>query len=176
MPTEQRNASPACLGLIKRREDEPGWKAGRCSRLVAYRCPAGVWTIAWGHTAGVEPGMTVTPDLADALLLEDVRAVEAELRPMLAGVPLTQGQWDALVSLCFNLKGGPRALPTTAPKLWKALHAGDKTAAVIEFGDMDRARCGACKGRGCEHCNYTGRITLAGLTARRKAEAALFMS
>jgi lysozyme len=173
---EQRTASPACLDNIKRFEDEPGWKAGRCSKLVAYRCPAGVWTIAWGHTLGVEPGMTVTPELADALLLEDVRAVEAELRPILAGVPLTQGQWDALVSLCYNLKGGPRALPATAPKLWKSLHAGDKTTAVIEFSDMDRARCGACMGHGCPACHNTGRVVLAGLTARRQAEAKLFMS
>lgn len=169
-------ASQSCLNLIKRAEDEPGFLAGRCSHLVAYRCPAGVWTCGWGHTRGVYEGMTITAACADALLLEDVRAVEAELRPMVAGLELTQGQWDALVSLCFNLKGGPRALPAKAPKLWKALHAGDKRAAANEFGDMDRARCGACEGRGCPRCNNTGRIQLAGLTARRMAEAQLFLS
>jgi lysozyme len=169
-------ASIACLNTIKRAEDEPGFLAGRCSHLAAYRCPAGIWTIGWGHTHGVYEGMVITAACADALLLEDVRATEAELRPLTAAMTLTQGQWDALVSLCYNLRGGPRALPRTAPKLWKALHAGKRRAAANEFGDMDRARCGACEGRGCLKCNNTGRIVLAGLSARRRAEAQLFLS
>jgi lysozyme len=144
-------ASQACLELIRRYEG---------LRLESYRCPAGVWTVGYGHTHGVTEGMTITKQMADALLLEDVRAVEADLSPMLAGVAPTQGQWDALVSLCFNIKGGPRRLPIIAPRLWKALHAGDKQKAVVELVDINRA----------------GGKVLAGLTARRKAEAALYLS
>jgi len=170
------NASPACDSLIKSFEDEAGWKAGRCSRLVVYLCPAGIPTIGWGHTRNVEPGMTITAAEADGLFVEDRSAVELELNPMLRGCTLTQGQYDSLVSLCFNLKGGPRALPAIAPRLWKALHDGDKTKAVIEFADMNRAQCPKCKGAGCEYCQWKGRIVLDGLTRRRHAEQELFLS
>jgi lysozyme len=150
-------ASQSCLNLIKRAEDEPGFLAGRCSHLTAYRCPAGIWTIGWGHTHGVYEGQAITAACADALLLEDVRAVEAELRPMLAGLELSQGQWDALVSLAYNT--GPRRLPAIAPRFWKSLWAGDKQKSVVELVTINRA----------------GGVVLAGLTARRKAEAALFL-
>lgn len=89
-------ASPAAIDLIKRFES---------LRLEAYLCPAGVWTIGWGHTAGVCPGMRIAAAQAEAYLRGDIAQVESSL-PSAIRVPLTQGQHDALVSLCFNLRGG----------------------------------------------------------------------
>jgi lysozyme len=40
--------------------------------LEAYLCPAGAWTIGWGHTAGVEPGMRITEQHAEELLGLDI--------------------------------------------------------------------------------------------------------
>ncbi len=155
----QRTASQACYDLIRQHEDEEGYLAGRCTRLKAYLCPAGVWTIAWGHTRGVVPGMTCTPGQAEEWLRADVALVERDLEHLVQ-FPLSQGQWDALVSLCFNLHGGAPALPHRAPKLWAALEAGDRRAAAHEFLDMD----------------HSNGVRLAGLTRRRIAEAALFLS
>ena len=72
-------------------------------RLVAYRCAAGVWTIGYGHTAGVRAGMKITKAQADAYLLEDVARFEAGVLRLTAPRRLTQGQFDALVSFAFNL-------------------------------------------------------------------------
>lgn len=143
-------ASRAAIDLIKRFES---------LRLDAYLCPAKVWTIGWGHTAGVDPGMRITEQRACELLAEDIEAVEREL-PSVIHVPLTQGQHDALVSLCFNLRGGPSGLPHIAPRLVKKLNSGDFAGASVEFLDINRAN---------------GSV-LRGLTIRRHAERELFLS
>lgn len=144
-------ASENCYALIRRFEG---------LKLKAYRCPSGILTVGYGHTRGVTEGMEITQARADELLHEDVASVERELRVMLPNLELTQGQWDALVSLGFNLRGGPRSIPVTAPKFWKALHSGDKRAAANEMYDI----------------NLSNGKPLAGLTNRRKAEAELFLS
>ena len=41
-------------------------------RLKAYKCPAGVWTIGYGHTAGVKEGDTITQEQADEYLRNDL--------------------------------------------------------------------------------------------------------
>ena len=67
----------------------------------AYLCPAGVWTIGYGHTRGVRRGQRCTRGEADRWLREDLAPVEAwcsgveELR--------TQGRFDAVADFCFNL-------------------------------------------------------------------------
>ena len=73
--------------------------------------------------------------------------------------PLTQGQHDALVSLCFNLRGGAQRLPSIAPQLVAKINSGDYTGAAEEFLDIDRAN---------------GKV-LPGLVRRREAEKSLFM-
>jgi lysozyme len=143
-------ASQVCIDLIKRFEG---------LKLDAYLCPAGIPTIGYGHTRCVHIGQHITTEFADVLLAEDIEAVEDDLDLMLH-VPVTQGQWDALVSLCFNLAGGARALPRKAPLLWSDLQAGKKVEAAHEFLDLDHAN-------GKE---------LWGLKLRRQAEAALFLS
>lgn len=70
-------------------------------RLNSYRCPAGVWTIGYGHTDGVNQGMLITEKTADAFLRQDIRNAEHCVNQM--GVDLTQGQFDALVSFVFNV-------------------------------------------------------------------------
>ena len=70
-------------------------------RLNSYLCPAGVWTIGYGHTDGVNQGMLITEKTADAFLKQDIRNAEHCVNQM--GVDLTQGQFDALVSFVFNV-------------------------------------------------------------------------
>ena len=73
-------------------------------RLTAYRCPAGVWTVGYGHTSGVVPGMVITKELAEKLLRQDIATVENIVN---AECPnLRQCQFDALVSFVFNIGGG----------------------------------------------------------------------
>ncbi len=142
-------ASQNCISLIKSFES---------LRLEAYLCPAHVWTIGWGHTAGVQPGQQITEPEAESLLEADIRGVEADLGRVIR-VPLTQGQWDALVSLCFNLRGGACRLPHVAPRLVADIGAGDFASAATELLDIDRA----------------GGVVLPGLARRRRAERALFV-
>src|SRR5690606_20728399 len=71
-------------------------------RLKAYKCPSGIWTIGYGHTKGVYPGMTITEELADKFLVDDIWYFERDVESLVK-VPLTQGQFDALVSFAFNV-------------------------------------------------------------------------
>lgn len=70
--------------------------------LKAYRCNAGVWTIGYGHTKGVKEGDTISASEAEQLLVEDITAIAADLN-RLVNVPVTQGQYIALLSLAFNV-------------------------------------------------------------------------
>lgn len=97
-------------------------------RLEAYRCPAGIWTIGYGHTRGVKSGDKITVEQAERYLLLD--ASEAELSVnRLAAVPLMQNQLDALVSFVFNL-GFNKVADAT---LFKKLNANDYKGAAKEF-------------------------------------------
>jgi lysozyme len=74
-------------------------------RLQAYQCSAGVWTIGYGHTGGVKEGSRITQAQADTLLEGDLAAFEGAVNA--AGIPhLTQNQFDALVSLVYNIGVG----------------------------------------------------------------------
>ena len=70
-------------------------------RLNSYLCPAGKWTIGYGHTEGVNRGMLITEKTADAFLKQDIQKAEAEVNRIEAD--LTQEQFDALVSFVFNV-------------------------------------------------------------------------
>ena len=70
--------------------------------LKAYRCPAGVWTIGYGHTKGVKEGDMISASEAEQLLVEDLTAIANDLN-RLVNVPVTQGQYIALLSLAFNV-------------------------------------------------------------------------
>lgn len=70
-------------------------------RLTAYKCPAGVWTIGYGHTAGVRRGQAITAEEAEKFLRQDLRTYEAFVEKL--GVTSQQHKFDALVDFCFNL-------------------------------------------------------------------------
>lgn len=71
--------------------------------LTKYRCSAGVPTIGVGHTGpDVKMGMTITKARSDALLVADLARFEKAVVAAIK-VPLTQSQFDALVSLAFNI-------------------------------------------------------------------------
>ena len=73
-------------------------------RLKAYRCPAGVLTIGFGHTGpDVKPDMTITAARAVELFNADIDKFASRVEPMVAGLRLTQHQFDALVSLAYNI-------------------------------------------------------------------------
>lgn len=70
-------------------------------RLTAYKCPAGVWTIGYGHTKGVKEGQKITNSQAEELLKEDLRVFENGVNKW--NLQINQYQFDALVSFAFNL-------------------------------------------------------------------------
>lgn len=124
-------------------------------RLKAYLCPAKVWTIGFGTTSGVVEDMEITQEQAETLLRMDLEKFENGVSRMLK-VNVTQNQFDALVSLAYNI--GLSALSKSA--LMRKLNAGDAKGAAIEFGRWNRA----------------GGRELLGLTRRRKEERKLFMA
>lgn len=137
--------STDCLSLIEHFE-------GR--KLHAYLCPAGRLTIGVGHTGpDVYEGQTITNDEATALLKRDAHLAALSVN-VLVKAPLTQHQFDALVSFVFNLGYGNLAGST----LLKHLNAGDYHGAAAEFAKWTHSR---------------GKI-LPGLVERRAAEAKLF--
>ena len=88
-------ASSKALELIKQFEG---------LRLKAYLCPGGVWTIGYGHTAGVKSGMVITEAQAEEFLLSDIAVFEKAVNDQ--NLALTQNMFDALVSFTFNVGVG----------------------------------------------------------------------
>lgn len=80
------------INLIKRYEG---------LRLQAYRCPAGRWTIGWGHTGDVSPSMSITREEAESLLAADVAKISAQIDAL--GVSLSANRRAALISFIFNV-------------------------------------------------------------------------
>lgn len=129
-------------------------------RLHAYLCPAGVWTIGYGHTGpDVREAMTIDERQADALLRRDVKVAEVAVG-RLVEVPLSQGQLDALTSFVMN--AGPGSLQMST--LLRKLNQHDYLGAAGEFPRWNKARD-----------PRSGQLReLAGLTKRRLAEQAMF--
>ena len=69
--------------------------------LTAYKCPAGKWTIGYGHTKGVKQGQKITQAQADALLKADLKPFENYVNKLL--VCTAQGEFDALTDFVYNL-------------------------------------------------------------------------
>ncbi len=139
-----RHINSEALDLIRR------WEG---LRLSAYLCAAGIWTIGYGHTTGVKPGDTITEAQATALLQADLRVAEAAVQNMVH-VPLSDGQFGALVSFTFNVGQGALGRST----LLRRLNAGDYDAVPAELARWNRA---------------AGRV-VQGLSNRRAAEAGLW--
>lgn len=127
-------------------------------RAVAYQDVAGVWTIGYGSTAGVTRGQTITEPDADARLRAELLGYEAAVSDA-AHQPLTQSQFDALVSFAYNV--GPAGMAGSS--VIKAHNRGDYQAAARAFALWNKVR-------------VNGRLVpVAGLTRRRAAEAALYL-
>lgn len=123
-------------------------------RLKSYKCPAGVWTIGYGHTgADVKPNMTITKEEAEKLLDKDlvkfIRNVNNKVK-----VPLKQEHFDALVSFAFNV--GNEAFNSST--LLKLLNQGKYLQAANQFSRWV----------------YAGKNKSEGLIKRRKAEEEMF--
>ncbi|MEI2267149.1 lysozyme [Erwinia sp. CGal63] len=94
-------------------------------KLTAYRDSRGILTIGVGHTGPVEnksiiPGMTITAEQSDSLLLADIAHAEKAINEKVR-VSLNQQQYDALCSLVFNI--GVQAFSNST--LLQKLNAGD---------------------------------------------------
>lgn len=121
----------------------------------AYLCPAGIWTIGYGHTGDVSEGQTITEEEAEELLRQDVAFAEDAVTDYVEG-DLTQGQFDALVCFVFNIGAGAFRDST----LLRLLNQGDNEGAAEQFLRWNKA----------------GGKVLSGLTRRREAERELFLS
>ncbi|MCM1184331.1 MAG: N-acetylmuramoyl-L-alanine amidase [Roseburia sp.] len=125
-------------------------------KLEAYRCPAGVLTIGYGHTAGVKEGDRLpSQEAAKALLKEDLAKyggyVNDCVKDKSISFALTQNQFDALTDFCYNCGKG------SLKKLVEGRDAATVAEKLLAY-------------------NKAGGKVLAGLTRRREAERALFLS
>ncbi|MEM6425017.1 MAG: lysozyme [Cyanobacteria bacterium P01_H01_bin.119] len=145
-PSSGRSTNAAGLRLIKTFEG---------LRLRAYQDAVGIWTIGYGTTSNIRPGMVITEAEAERLLKRDVERFERAVNSSIA-VSLNDNQFSALVSFSYNVGAGALRNST----LRRVLNQGNYTAAANEFPRWNRAG---------------GRV-LAGLTRRRNAERALFLS
>ena len=122
--------------------------------LTSYLCPANIWTIGWGHSGtDVVKGMTITQATADILLRQDLGKFEDAVTKY-AG-PAYQNQFDAMVSLCYNIGPG-NFRGSSVARLHKN---GQYTAAATAFLLWNKA----------------GGKILQGLVKRRKAERNLYL-
>ena len=122
-------------------------------RLTAYQCSANVWTIGYGHTAGVKPGNRITRRQAEKYFLADLPIYEAIVYRHV-NVALNQNQFDALVSFVYNV-GETQFKNSTLVRL---LNQGLYQNAAKELFRWNRA----------------GGKQLQGLTNRRTEEFELF--
>ena len=126
--------------------------------LYAYQDPVGIWTIGYGHTGlihndgTVRKGRVITEQEAENLLVHDMKYFSERVEKLIT-VPLTDDQFDALVSFDFNTGALHRSTLRTK------LNNGDYEGAANEFPKWNKA----------------GGKVLRGLTRRRKSEQNLFL-
>ena len=137
--------SPAGIAALKQYEG---------LSLTAYRDTGGVWTIGYGSTRDVREGMRISQAEADQRFLADTEWAQAAVRTDVA-VPLTQPQFDALVSLVYNIGAGAFARST----LLRLLNAGDYRGAAEQFLVWNKVK---------------GEV-VTGLAVRRAKERAMFL-
>jgi len=122
--------------------------------LEAYLCPAGVWTIGYGHTKDVKEGDKINKEEAEYLLQEEMIEYEGYVNDFVE-VTLQQHQYDSLVSFCYNLGGGSLKKST----LLKVLNDSKYEEVPAQIRRWNKA----------------GGEVLEGLVRRREAEAVMFM-
>jgi len=150
-PAYSLNISRAGIDFIKLKE---GFVA------TPYKDPAGVWTIGYGTTKGINGNTgSITRAQGEALMLKDIADFHTELSSLVK-VTLKQGEYDALMSFIYNLGAANLGKST----LLKKLNAGDYAGAANELPRWNKAR-------------VNGQLTaLNGLTIRRNEERAMFLA
>jgi lysozyme len=129
-------------------------------QLTAYQDVRGIWTIGWGHIAGVTDGMVFTQDQADDALMADLRGAESAVERGVGAADTTDDQFAAMVSLCYNIGAGAFAGSTVLREHCAAAYQ----AAADAFLMWNKATIdGVLK-------------EVAGLTRRREAEQALYLT
>jgi len=124
-------------------------------RLEAYKCPAGDWTIGYGHTGDdIKEGDKITRENAEFLFKQDIKSAEYCIKTEVHR-ELTQNQYDALVSFIFNA-GSFKFRHST---MLKRLNDGNFEAAAEQL----------------DKWIYSKKTILPGLVKRRKAEKELFL-
>lgn len=121
-------------------------------RLTAYRCPAGVYTIGYGHTRGVKRGMKITEEEASAFLTADLLNSEKAVERYDSVYHWNQNEFDALVSFTFNC-------------------GATNLRALLRNGRRNRSQIVAT----LPLYRKAGGKVLKGLERRRAAEKALFL-
>jgi len=145
-------ASEKCLKMLAHHEG---------IKTKPYRCPAGLWTVGVGHLIGDGKSLpdswnrTFTLKEVYAILAKDVERFERGVSRLIT-YPLSQNEYDAIISFAFNLGLGCLQRST----LRSALNRGDKVAAMQSLRKYNKA----------------GGKVLKGLDNRRKDEEALFWS
>ena len=145
-----REVHPEGLRLIRHHE---GFS------LEAYRCPAGFWTNDTGNLitrdrSAPQPPLISTKE-AEELFLRNVSVAARSVLNLIL-VPLTDGQYAALVSFTFNLGGGKLKAST----LRRKVNAGDHGGAAEEFGKWV----------------FSGGVKLRGLVIRREDERRMYVN
>lgn len=125
--------------------------------LNSYKCPAGVWTIGYGCTKGIRPGMTITEAEAEEMLRKELTEFEKGVERMLSHIPLNENQFSALVSLTYNCGMEPI---TEGMTIRRKLEARDYRGAAEGFLLWNKGG---------------GRV-LPGLVKRREMEKKLFLT
>jgi lysozyme len=123
-------------------------------KLESYKCPAGVWTIGYGHTKGIKPNVVIDQMRAEDLLIEDIAPIERMLNKL--GINFRQECFDALVSWNFNLGDGAFRNSTLLKKIVADAPDEEITDQIVKWVNA-------------------GGKPLVGLKRRRVAEANMFL-
>lgn len=129
-------------------------------RLKAYKCPAGVWTIGYGHTGGVKPNDVITAEKAEELLNADCQeriAMALKASPSLS--TQTPGRVAAVADFIYNVGLGNYHSSTFKRN--------------VDTGDFEAAKVSVLKWNKATDPATGKKVVLAGLTKRRAAEARL---
>ena len=130
-------------------------KAAEGCRLNAYKCPAGIWTIGYGHTKNVKAGDTWTQEQADKALEQDIETYRKAVLIACPSLKHYPNRLAACISLAYNIGTGAFASSSVA----RYIRRGEYRAAADAFGMWI----------------YAGKQKLPGLVTRRQREKEVFL-
>lgn len=146
------------LGLIKKFEG---------CRLTAYQDQEGIWTIGWGCTGGIQRGDVWTQAQADQALLDKVGDIEIVLDNILGAAQISDAQYSALVSFCYNVGFGAQGIKDG----FQCLKSGGSSHLCLY---TLQGALGPAAAEFMNWCNAGGKFD-PGIFDRRRAEQSLFL-